>query len=308
MINALLKRPIELWNFGGMSGGGGGGGSGAVSYPSYMETTHSGWLTEVQLGINDAKVNNPFIGAVAYNPSTPIAEIEATLDQVENIVGLISTAGDISTLTSQAITAIDLHLMPESHLIAAVKAFSDVMDNEVEVKTLPRFKAGMRDINAVQSSVFVIGTANIEAERARTVGTYAAELYTKQQLARVEVTRSFVEMLQRAKFQEAEVWMNFLRSKIDSMRIKIVALKEQADQNLSIEENEVRWDLDVYQHGANMLAAIGGGTVGHQKKQPSAMQSALGGALAGASVGAQVGGWQGAAIGAGAGALFGLLS
>jgi uncharacterized membrane protein len=57
------------------------------------------------------------------------------------------------------------------------------------------------------------------------------------------------------------------------------------------------WDLEVFQYGGNIMAAIQGGTVGSKPKAASPFQSAIGGAMSGAAAGAMVG----ASMGAGGG-------
>lgn len=95
---------------------------------------------------------------------------------------------------------------------------------------------------------------------------------------------------------------------IESQRLSIVAFKEQADQNLRIDESDAKWDLEVFQHGGNLIASIAGATaVNMQKSSP--LQSAMGGALSGMAAGAMAGSiipGVGTAIGAGLGGLMGL--
>ena len=99
-------------------------------------------------------------------------------------------------------------------------------------------------------------------------------------------------MLQRISFQG-----DYMKTVIEGNRIKIVANKEEMDINLEIDKNDALWDLEVFQHGANMLAAIGGGTT--TTKTPTQAQSVLGGAMSGAAAGTMVGGFPyGTAIGA----------
>lgn len=109
--------------------------------------------------------------------------------------------------------------------------------------------------------------------------TKSAEVMLRQQMMRVEYEKAVASL------------------SVEAKRIHIVAEKEETDQNYTFDENDARWDLETYQYGANVLAAIGGGTVGTSSKRPSAASSALGGALSGASAGAMAGGPMGAVIG-----------
>jgi hypothetical protein len=109
---------------------------------------------------------------------------------------------------------------------------------------------------------------------------------------------------------------SYSRAIVEAMRIKIVAKKEEADQNAVIDEEDAKWDLEVFQYGSNVMAAISGGTSMGSMKGTSKAASVLGGAMTGAAGGAMVAGATygsaagpyGAAIGAVLGAAVGLLS
>jgi len=95
-------------------------------------------------------------------------------------------------------------------------------------------------------------------------------------------------------------WLgNYAQMSVESNRIKIVAKSEQAARDAEIDENDALWDLEVFQYGANLLAAPAGGTaVTRSKASGSSGASVLGGAMAGAAAGSMVmPGW-GTAIGA----------
>ena len=89
-----------------------------------------------------------------------------------------------------------------------------------------------------------------------------------------------------------------MKAYIEGKRIKIVAEKEELDMNTKIDESDALWDLEVFQHGANMLAAIGGGTANPKGKEPSQAQSVIGGALSGAAAGSMISPGWGTVIGA----------
>ena len=90
-------------------------------------------------------------------------------------------------------------------------------------------------------------------------------------------------MLQRIAFHS-----EYMKTYIEAKRIKIVAKVEENSVDMKIDESDALWDLEVFQYGANLLAAIGGGTNPTQK--PSLMQSAIGGALSGAAAGGMIAG------------------
>lgn len=94
-------------------------------------------------------------------------------------------------------------------------------------------------------------------------------------------------------------------------KLGIIAKKEETEANNELEVDEALWDLEVFQHGANLLAAIGSGTA-LTKNKPNKAGSALAGALSGAAMGAYSGGttfsWPGAIVGGVLGGAAGYLS
>lgn len=81
--------------------------------------------------------------------------------------------------TLNADSDIESLVAAEAEITNAVDAFGDVMDDRLNTEILPRFEAGMRDINAVQSSAFVLGRAVIEGMIDRDVANFQGDLRSK---------------------------------------------------------------------------------------------------------------------------------
>lgn len=320
------------------SSGGGGGSSGAVSHSAYLEAVHGDWLnatgsdtieksiTEV---MDTALGSSPWTTATAYNPDTDITEYKNVMTAFKTLLARVSDTKDWANLYTQAKTSIpdhtDIAQITDATIVADVAAFADQLDDEIDIKVLPKFRRGMQDINAVVSSAFPIGEAIIEAFRDRDVAKYNtalrldalkenkqidtinAQLHQDIKSLRVGATQQMLQlMVQRLSWEE-----NYARMFIEANRIKIVAKKEENDQNDIIDEHDAKWDLEVFQYGANVMAAISGGTSG-AGRIPSRVQSAIGGALSGAAAGAMIAGASKGAVtgpvGAGIGAVLGLAS
>ncbi len=302
----------------GGSSGGGGGGSGAVDYPAYMKTVHGNWLDSggsdslvlsVTAAMNAAHGSSPWISHDAYDPDADITAYFATLADFQAIIAGISDTADWVTLYNQAVATIEP--ATDAVIDADVAAFADRLDDELTTKVLPRFRAGMRDINAVVSSSFVIGQGVIEGFRTRDVAKHASGLRMQITADRtrqyMEATNSMLQlMMQRISWEET-----YAKTFIEAKRIKIVAKKEQHKEDAEFDHSDALWDLEVFQYGANLLASIGGGTA-QPGKQPSMAQSMIGGALSGAAAGGMIAGASGGAIagpvGIGVGAALGLAS
>jgi len=298
-------------------GGGGGGSSGAVSYPAYIETAHGRVLdhggtdsptVSIIQALNSAISSSPFTAASAFDPSTEVGNILNAATAFDTFVSALNHITDWQTAVTTASTAIDA-LIDYTYINADIAAYSDLLDDELNDNIIPAFESGMRDINAVNTSAFVMGKADIMAKKVRDVSKYGTELRTKLQYQRNEMIMLGVEGIQKFQLTRAELEKAAAAVIIEANRISIVANKEESDQNIAYDEADARWDIELFQHVANMFAGVGGGSVGTAgAKQPSALQSALGGALSGAAIGAQVGGPPGAAAGAFLGIGAGLLT
>lgn len=323
----------------GGSSGGGGGGSGVVEYPAYMQTFHEGVLGAGGMGVETMTAAlitafgaSPWAAAVAYDPAADITAYEAAITGFAAILAGMNDIVDWAALYTQAIASIDITDITdttdvtgitEAEIVADVDAFADNLDDEITTKVLPRFQAGMRDINAVVSSSFVVGEAVIESFRDREVAKHEsglrlsaayknADIDLENEKLHLDVKKMnafkdidlmkgrvigsgqmLQSMLQRISFEDS-----YMKAVIEGKRIRIVASKEENDANLKIGESDALWDLEVFQYGANLLASIGGGVAGTKGKEPSQMQSVIGGALSGAAAGTMISPGWGTAIGA----------
>lgn len=276
--------------------GGGGGSSGAVSWPAYLQDTHSEWLnntggdtltTSLTDVMNTAIGNSPWATEVAYDPDADLVSLIAAPNVLQTLVTLLSSGTSLDALVA--------NILSDANVDDAVTEYAADLDARLNSEIIPRFEVGMLDINAVASSAFVIGKALIEANQDRQVALFSSQLHLKSKsddalkmiMMKLEYQKSVSQMIAEA------------------YRIKIVAKKEETDKNLDISENDATWDLEVFKSGGSLLAGISGGVPG--EKIPSKGQSVLGGAMAGAAAGATIGGPWGAAIGGVLGAASALL-
>jgi len=271
---------------GGQSGGGGGGGgSGAVSYPQYMQDWHGEQLDALAVIMSAAQSASPFVSAVSYNPDAELASMLDAPEALQTMVDSLSNGTGLDELMTG--------ILSNDRLDAAVEEFSIDLGNRSLIEAIPRFESGMRDINAVMSSAFVIGRALIENETSRQVNKYSAELHMR---TFSDSALSVVGM----KLQYQQIVSGLI---IEANRMKIAAKKEQTDEDLKIDESDAIWDLETFKYAGNLLASIGGGTATTPTHQPEG--SKLGGTLSGAMAGAQMGSSSGSGWGTVIGAIIG---
>lgn len=271
--------------------------------------------------------------AITTEFDTELAAIEDALLGTAAIGGIDSAMGDLDNINPS------IYLMDNS--LDEALAYVQSLDTTEKVEQeLTGFNTGMREINAVNSSAFVVGTQVVASGLLGTKATLRSELAK----AKDEKARAYVMMLldkykalldaairkgqlsiERARgilqaiISKYQVRMDAekvtfgtvahsvgdaARLIIDARRLGLVAFKEEAEENLRIESRDAMWDLEVFQAGANVMAAISGGTVTSTEDGPGKVQSALGGALSGAAAGASISG--GNPFGAAAGAVVGI--
>ena len=270
--------------------GGGGGGSGKVSYAAHMTSFHTNMLDHATVDTitsslvdiqNAATGASPFAGAVSYDPDVPVAAMIASTDDFQTLVDLLSAGTGLDAIITDVLSDVRID--------DSVTEYSADLGIHLTAEVLPRFEAGMRDINAVVSSAWAIGRAVIEDGNTRQVARYSADLHMK----------AWGDDALRLIGLKLDYQKSVTQLISEANRIKIVAKKEQAEADLSIDESDILWDIKLFQHGANLLASIGGGTVIPKSNEVSKGATALGGAMSGAAAGFMISGGNpvGAAIG-----------
>jgi len=258
-------------------GSGGGGSSGKSDWPDYMKEHHHAWIGELDAVV---PATNPYTGVVAYDPASTISTLTTALSAWEGYhtsVGLTLTA--FKTVWSGWLTT------ASADLTAALTA-------ELDTHGTPEFEAGMRDINAVQTSSFVLGKSMLYAR----VGLEAAKLALLNTNNAVDLMMKYGESL-RSRFH----------ADLDFSKLVIIASKEQADRQLELDVEEAKWIFFNYREAGALLGAVGAAAAMSSSAKPNPAASALGGAVTGAAAGAAFGPW-GAAAGAVIGGIGGYLS
>ena len=206
----------------------------------------------------------------------------------------------------QAELGLDVERTRSQAIIAGVgqvlEALKISVDGTKEVDTIESMvdiaRAGLMNpaIGAIFEGQRMINEGNREVAM-MTVGKDSSEI--KGVLAATEMmSRGFITGVEGKKM--------IPQMTMDANRIKIVATQAQDESDLEIDVKDALWDIELFAHAGNMLAAIGGGTSTTKTDMPksSPIAGALGGAAAGAMAGAMEGGpgmGVGAVLGATAG-------
>ena len=263
---------------------GGGGGAPAytwseIRYAPYVEARHSDFL----LSVYSARV-----GAISNSPFADYTDIEvdnaffgagytiSSFPSLYDMYGKFMAGLDIEALWAQEYNdTIDSSVVND--LIAAEGA---LIDDEIETTSIPRLQTGMRDMNAVMSSSFVVGKSLIEDTRTKMIAKFSADL--KYQLIPVAQSRwqTHLDWNKQVVSIYAEVMKLYFSAKTDIDEV-----------NYAMAAKNVLWPFTVLDFERAAVGALQGAT--NSKTDVAGAGTAsrvLSGALSGAAMGAMVGG------------------
>ena len=297
---------------------GGGGSSGEVSYPEYMMTMHHHWLNTVDAILQTEIYRNPHSAGNVFDPSVLLSQMSTNSNKLDLPISSLDINYKYDNIVDLTVDVWNDMLNSSAKIDAAIDAFTAKFDEDIDAFVIPKFEAGMRDINAVQSSGFAVGKALIYASRDNSIAAFSSDARLR---AHFEGTQTGIANIHKAyslELQAAGLKFEYVKALshtlVDTGRIAIVAQKEFADGKITERDDASRFQLELMTYGGNMLASIGSASVQtgvKRDKVASAIGGGLSGAAAGAMVGAEMGtagGPWGAAIGGVIGAAAGLLS
>lgn len=305
-----------------MSGSGGSGGGSATSVvQQHLINMHGDWLARCVEGsatifpnrtmvdlINDSfNATNPFTGVSAYDGQSEFNAMDTMLQRFKQQVDLLEI--DNASLSSPIVdTDFDTLEAPEIGLEdfrEAVITYEEVLSEQLMDVTLPRFNTDMRGANATNGSAYVLGKAMLLRAHQRDVAAFSGDLrakfalgkldyHTKWELtklaARVDIrSRKYLIRYENANWSR-DVQSNLMHYGVEIERMKLTRRAEERAQNINYKDSEFRVPFEAYQYGANLIAAISGGTAPVRHSSSSATSSVIGGALQGMSIGSQIGG------------------
>jgi len=283
-----------------MGSSGGGGSSGEVSWPQWISELHKEGAENLKAAIY-ANIN-PYIGWAAWNPDQTIDWMYETVHYFHDTVVHYNPFQDWAEAIDAATLKLD-QIYTDERIAEAVLAYSALLSDNIEQHTLPRFRGGMRDINAVQSTAFVIGESVIEANKNREVAKYAADLRKNWENKKLDHILQNGMALAALKGEYVKMVEAYATKAIDFLRMAAILKKEEFADTTEYRVESEKWDMDNWTQYGNYIANMHGGVAGSSRK-PSKTASAIGGAASGASMGymmgagTSVGGPWGAAIGA----------
>lgn len=318
MFSLKMTLGLMALHKGGGSSGGGGGSSGKVSWPEYLQTVHKQLLrgdTQADLddnisiydALNDAWDNSPYSDAFTYDPTLDIVATQNQFEQFNHQLQMVDPADRYEEYHDLVKGKVDETYSDE--YIATLIAAREQQMVAPTMRAVARLAAGARDVNAVMTSAFILGIADIEARGLQEITT---SVYNEVGQARLRLLSEGMQQVYQTLYNRVNGEQVAAQLQAEINRVKVVAMKEFIEGDLELSVKDRTWNLELWQPAGNMLAAIQGGTsnptnVQKDRTSTSTIGGAIGmgssGAMLGLAVGGPLGAGIGAVLGGGAGAL-----
>jgi len=250
-----------------------------VRYAQYIEDKHSNFLATIQsariavindspfIDYTDIEVDDAFFGAGYTIASFP---------SLYDMYGKFMAGLDVEALWSQIFEG----TVNPSVVEDLVAAEGDLIDDEIETTSVPRLQTGMRDINSVMSSSFVVGKSIIEDSRTKLVAKFSADL------------KYHLIPIAQARWEAHLNWNKLvITTYAEIMKLYYLTKTDINEINYAMTSKDRLWPFTVLDFERAALGALQGAT--NQKTDVAGASTAakvLAGAMSGAALGASVGG------------------
>ena len=279
-----------------MGGGGGGGGHAnttneqTVRYASYIEKHHKTFLnrsaSETASHYHDSPYED-FANITIDEGFFGVGYMLASFPSLYDMFGKFMAGLDIDVLSTQIFA--DTVNSPE--VDDMVSAESALLNDHVTKDVLADFQTGMRDINSVLSSSFVIGKSLIADSQVKAIEKFSSE------------ARFRLIPIAQEKWKMHLDWnKSVIRTYSEMMKLYVSAKMDTDEHNIGLRAKDQLWPFTILEYQRAALGALQGasnvGGGGGEAAGPSQAAKTIGGALSGAAAGYQMGGGWGAAAGA----------
>jgi hypothetical protein len=262
-----------------MGKGSGGDSSATVRYAKYIEAKHKDFLNEIVVRRTAAIDNSPYASYTAVASDDGFFGVGYTLasfPSLYDMYGKFMAGLDVEVIYDQIYG--DLMEGPVTHnLVSAEAAF---LSDELESDILPRYEVGMRDLNAVMSSTFIIGKALLEETRLKAVAKYSAGLQYALLPIAAQRWQAHLEWNKAVVLTYAEI-----------MKLYFTAKMDVDNHNTEMLAKDRLWPFTVLDYERVAIAALQGATKSTTNAAGgSGVGRAISGTLGGAAMGAMAGG------------------
>ena len=281
-----------------MGGGGKGGGGDStqtIRYAPYLESHHQNLLNISEgLATDLLAQTSPYYDydSLEYEEAFfGTGYILSDFPSLFDMFGKFMAGLDVDALFTQIFN----DTINNSAIDNLVSQHAEELADDIEENASPRFVCGMRDINSVVSSSFVVGKAMMEVQRTRTLSKYDATLRHSAMPLATDRWRTHLDWNKTV----PDMYAQF---------VKFYFLTRMDIDNHNIEQivKDKLWPFTVLDYYRVAVGTLHGAqTKSTDVEGASTAQKAIGGALTGASAGYMYGSMEGAAVSGPIGALIG---
>ena len=196
---------------------------------------------------------NPFSAAFSYDPSSDLLVIQDSVDTFQALVNALDPETDLPSHISIAVTGADT-VISTAFIDADVDSF-ETMSAPAFARSLNRFTSGMADINAVQSSAFVFGMAQLENARLNEINSYRAKISSQSQHDRTVLIAQFcadIANMQGRQLDAQRAATDFQRAASTNA---IIAGKEFLAEELELDYKDTTYEMELFGFANSALAA-----------------------------------------------------
>lgn len=262
-----------------MGGGKGGGGDteSTLRYAPYIETAHNALIAQSNAYGDPLLTQSPYANYTITDPDLAFFGVGYTIASFPTLFDMFGKfmAGlDIEVLYEQIFN----NLMELPQIGSAIVAQSALLDDELQTTSIPRLQTGMRDINAVQSSSFIIGKTLIEDTKVKVVNKFAADLRYQMIPIATERWKSHLE------------WnKGVVITHMDLVKFYYVSKLEVDKFEMEVAASNKLWPFQVLDYKRAIVGAVNGATAAQRQPSASPVAKALAGTMTGAATGAMIG-------------------
>lgn len=251
-----------------------------IRYAGYIEDYHYTFLSAVETYRRDLSdhSNSPFLNYTDIEIEDAFFGVGYTISSFPSLYdmyGKFMAGLDIDALYNQLFE----DTVNSTEVNNLVSAEATLMEDDIAANVLPRLQTGIRDINSVVSSSYVVGKALVEDTRVKVLEKFRAEL--KYKLIPIVSSRwvAHLDWNKNIVCTYAEIMKFYFSSKIDV-----------DDVNYSYATKHKLWPFTPLEYQRAALGALQGATTTTTNAAGSSTASrVIGGALSGAATGAMIG-------------------
>lgn len=269
----------------GKGGGDAGDSEVTVRYAPYLEDAHIDFIHTVEAWRNTDIGASPFTGYAAPDLENAFFGSALLLSGITPLFTIYTQymGIDVNALFDQIF--LDTTTGPLISNLVSEQALE--LQDDLDRNALPRFETGMRDINAVTSSTFVIGRAVMQGDKTKATAKFDAELRYKMVPVAVERWKTLLNWNKDNVVVYSELIKLYLAEKIS-----------QESHGYEIVAKHTLWPFTVLEYNRLALSALTNASNTKTDVQgASTAEKVVGGGMMGAGAGFMVGGAPGAVIG-----------